>query len=88
MEEEEVERTGSVLLRAKEERGGGESVEDGRIPLGFSLEVGAFGFNGEGIDFDDCAVIVVVVPNDDPCGLTVKDAAGLPDMVDIRNLHG
>ena len=79
-----VERAGSVLVRAKFERGGGKSVDDGRKPLGFSLEVEGFGFNEEGLEVDDCAV---VVPNDEPYGLTADDAAGLPDMADIRCSH-
>jgi len=57
---------GSVLVRAKFERGGGESVDDGRKPLGFSLEVDGFGFNEEELEADDCADIVVAAPNDEP----------------------
>jgi len=75
-----VERAGSVLLRVKFERGGGESVDDGRKPFGFSLEVEGFGFNEEELGVDDCAA------NDEPYGLTATDTAGPPDMIDIREV--
>lgn len=78
------EAVGSVLARAKFERGGGESVDDGRKPLGFSLEVEGFGFNDEELEVDDCAEVVVAAPAE-PYRLTADDAE---DMVDIRCSHG
>ena len=78
---------GSVLVRTKLEREGGESVDDERKLLGFSLEVDGFGFNDEELGADDCADIVVVVPKDEPYGPAADDAAGPPDMVDIRCSH-
>lgn len=62
-------------------------MDGGRKPLGFSLEVEGFGFNDEELEVDDCAETVVVVPNNEPYGLTTNDAAGLPGMADIRCSH-
>ena len=56
------EAIGSVLLRTIFERRGGESVDDCRMLLGFSIEVGVFGFNG-GLGLVGCAV---VIPDDKP----------------------
>ena len=79
-----LEGVGSVLLREKVERGGGDSVDDeGKKPLGFSLETEGFGFNEGGGFNDDCAVIVVVVPKAEPYGLTANGTAGFPGIVGI-----
>jgi hypothetical protein len=78
--EEGLGRIGSVLLRTRFDREGGESVDDCRKPLGFSLEVEGFGFNEGGLGVDDCAVIVVIVPN--VGGLIADDGAGLSRIVD------